>query len=457
MEVDQELSRAVKNIERSFSAIEDYGRSLENELMDLREHKREHYTDSQAIRSVMLMDAIRNTSISLFRKYAKNEFGITSRKSHSVIMQKLVDYISERADHVNIVIDKSGHPKIQGEPYLNNQFYLDNKKYNRTRLQVSLQFESALLTLTNAFEAFFQVILECSYDTVLKNKIDKQTAEFSEIRNLSSIEEVKSLYMVKVTEEIKRGPVVSWFKCFKGMGFNEDKSDEDQIQKLAEVFDVRNLIVHNGGLVNSKYRKQHPESKHKINSPISISKKYLENTIRTMRYIYVDLVFCTWPKISKCALPNQELDTMFDVDLDLLSPESAESFRIYKKLKNVLLKEDHKQQVTLMSPRKFSAYFNYLLNVQWHASPDSDDIKESKKLIAWLYSVTYDPFYLLGLELLQHNFEQANIQLSKVLEREGKRFLILLAQWPIVLYDSDVLAFLNKKVSIRDYVAKEVD
>lgn len=156
MDVDQKISGAVKNIERSFSAIEDYARTLETKLIDLGESKREHYTDSQAIRSAMLLDYIRHRSISIFRKYVKNEFGITSRKSHREIMNMVLDYISERADNVNIVIDKSGHPKIQGEPYLNNQFYLDNKKYNRTRLQVSLQFESALLTLTNAFEAFFK-------------------------------------------------------------------------------------------------------------------------------------------------------------------------------------------------------------------------------------------------------------------------------------------------------------
>lgn len=457
MEVDQELSRAVKNIERSFSAIEDYARTLETKLIDLGESKREHYTDSQAIRSALLLDYIRHRSISRFRKYVKNEFGITSRKSHCEIMNMVLDYISERADNVNIVLDKFGVPSIHGKPSLTNQIQLENKKYDRTWLQISLQFESALLTLTNTFEAFFQVILECSYDTVLKNKIDKQTVEFSELRNLNSIEEVKSLYMVKVTEEIKRGPVVSWFKCFKNMGFNEKESDETQIQQLAEVFDVRNLIVHNGGLVNSKYRKKHPESKHKVNNPIPVSRKYLEHTIRIMRNVYVDLVFCIWPKIDRCALPKEELNTMFKVGLDLLSPKHPESFRIYKKLKNVLLKEHHKKGLYLSASDQFPVYFNYLLNVRWHASPGSDDIKASEDLITWLYSVTDNPVYLLGLELFQHNFEQADIQLSKTLENEGQGFLISLADWPIVLYDNEVLSFLDAKVSIKEYAAREVD
>ena len=102
-------------------------------------------------------------------------------------------------------------------------------------------------------------------------------------------------------DEILRGNFESWINLLKselslGLGYLNDI-----IPELIEVYQRRNLFVHNGGIVNSIYLSKVEENQRQgvsINDKLIVEKEYLDNAICKLQKAFILIGAELWKKLS---------------------------------------------------------------------------------------------------------------------------------------------------------------
>lgn len=169
------------------------------------------------------------------------------------------------------------------------------------RTQKEHLYKTSLISLISSAEWFISQILHSYYD--------KYPESLSKNEKLLSIEDIKSLggiedainYLIDIRiEEILRGSIKDWFDYFKNhLKLSMSYLDKD-INKLIEAGLRRNIIIHNNGIVNSLFIKKVPEEfkdEYKINVPLTIEQKYLDNIITLFEKNLILIASELWKKI----------------------------------------------------------------------------------------------------------------------------------------------------------------
>lgn len=123
----------------------------------------------------------------------------------------------------------------------------------------------------------------------------------SELKGLSSIDDAEKFLIDVKIDEILRGNFESWIKLLKselslGLGYISDIKDE-----LIEVYQRRNLLVHNGGIVNSIYLSKVKKEQREnlgINDKLTVDKNYLENSICNLQKAFILIGAELWKKLN---------------------------------------------------------------------------------------------------------------------------------------------------------------
>lgn len=182
------------------------------------------------------------------------------------------------------------------------------KNLSKLEQQKMLLYKSTLMSIISAVEGFLADILKAYFNeykheitSTLISKKDKQFT-MDELESFESIEDAKNFIIDSKIENLIRGSFQDWIDFLKeklhmSMGYLNDEKDT-----LIEIFQRRNIIVHNKGIVNSiylskiseKYRKEA-----KNGYPIFLDREYLEDSINIIELNFSLIAFELWKSKKK--------------------------------------------------------------------------------------------------------------------------------------------------------------
>lgn len=180
------------------------------------------------------------------------------------------------------------------------------EKLAKTSHQKELLFKNSLISLLSSVEWFFSQILHYHYDKFPDSAgIKKKTLTLEELKSFNNLKDAENYLIDEKIESILRASFKDWLDVLRSeislkMPYLSDFEDE-----LIEIYQRRNLLVHNGGTVNSIYLSKVSE-KHKkdieIGHRISVSEEYLERAISLLHTTFTLIACELWKKLE----PNEE-------------------------------------------------------------------------------------------------------------------------------------------------------
>ena len=179
-----------------------------------------------------------------------------------------------------------------------NEHIENVKKANR---HINLLYTNSLMSLLSNVEWFFSQILHYYYDEHPESAgVQKRSLTLKELKTFGSVQDAEKYLIDVKIDEVLRGNFESWTSLLKdevglGLGYLKDVMDE-----LIEIYQRRNLFVHNGGIVNSIYISKVKEKLRKnieIGEKLSVEKEYLENSICKLQKAFILIGAELWKKL----------------------------------------------------------------------------------------------------------------------------------------------------------------
>lgn len=175
------------------------------------------------------------------------------------------------------------------------------KKMGKTNLQIEQLYKSSLMSLLSSVEWFFSQILHHHYDKHPDSAgINKKALTLEDLKTFESISDAENYLIDQKIESVLRGSFSDWKKVLKDeIGLKLNYLDEYE-NELIEIYQRRNLIVHNGGIINSIYLSKITEklkSDKKLGDKLQVSKEYLEGAIDKLHLVFILITSELWKKI----------------------------------------------------------------------------------------------------------------------------------------------------------------
>lgn len=179
----------------------------------------------------------------------------------------------------------------------------DILNYGKGKNHISILYKSSLISLLSSVEWFFSQILHYYYDKFPESTgIQKKTMTLSDLKNFGSIDDAEKYLIDSKIEEILRGSFDSWIALMKTdlslkLGYLDIIENE-----LIEIYQRRNLLVHNGGVVNSIYISKVKDTYRQnvnLNDVLDVDKIYLDNAICKLQKTFILIASELWKKLDK--------------------------------------------------------------------------------------------------------------------------------------------------------------
>lgn len=157
--------------------------------------------------------------------------------------------------------------------------------YRRYNDMSIIHTSNTLIMLLIRFEEYISNVLKNIYEMFPTLYLDSQDISYSEIQK-RDLDEIKEYILNREVERTMRESFTKWFDILKRHKIILDECDEELAQ-LKEIYARRNIIVHNGGEVNSTYLKNSGNNSVKIGDHIRVDEVYLNsafNCIKTLIY-----------------------------------------------------------------------------------------------------------------------------------------------------------------------------
>ncbi|MCB0457467.1 MAG: hypothetical protein R2776_02440 [Flavobacteriaceae bacterium] len=204
--------------------------------------------------------------------------------------------------------------------------------------QKNLLYVNSLISLLSSAEWFYSQLLHFFYD---KNPnaagIKKKTLTLEELKSFGSVDDAEKYLIDSKIEGLLRSSFSDWIETLKlelGLSLGYIK---DYMNELIEIYQRRNLFVHNGGIVNSIYLSKVNASEKTIGERLEVNELYLDNAIDKIHVLF-SLIAC---ELWKKDLPEDEERSDFLMDLNYGYLKQAK-WEIAK-LPNTFLSKDAKQ------------------------------------------------------------------------------------------------------------------
>ena len=180
-------------------------------------------------------------------------------------------------------------------------FELAMHELSKTKFQEELLYKSSLMSLISSAEWFLSQILH-HYFQKYPEATGQNTKSLSleDLKSLGSVDDAIRFSVDSKVDEVMRGSFEDWVKYFRetiklGMGYIDICQEE-----LIEIYQRRNLLVHNGGRVNSVYMSKVDASlkgEIAMGERISVSREYLERAINLFELNFILIAAELWKKL----------------------------------------------------------------------------------------------------------------------------------------------------------------
>lgn len=299
-------------------------------------------------------------------------------------------------------------------------FFLVLEKLLKKVKHKNLLFENSLISLISAVEWFYSQILHYYFEKYPKAAgLDEKSITYYELNKINDITEAKNHLLDSCIENILRGSFKDWINMLElkpklKMSYLSDYKDE-----ICEVFQRRNLLVHNGGIINFTYFNNVIEKNRdnlKLGKKVEVTSVYLERAICIIELNFILIAAELWKNISK-----DDFQTRFET-LNKIIYYNLENKRyiISKGLcKFIMLDKSIPERGIITSK------INYWVSVKLEGNFES--IKD--EIIETDFSAK-DKIFQLMKESLLNNKENFFNLLPKVLQTEDLKYNDL-DEWPI--------------------------
>lgn len=191
------------------------------------------------------------------------------------------------------------------------------KELVRSSRQIEILYQSSLMNLINTTEwLIYQVIHNYfdKYPDALENK--SKCFSLDELRSFDCIKDAEKHLISTRVEEIMRGSFEDWIDFFKNvpklsMGYLK-------IDDIIEVFQRRNIIVHNGGIVNSIYLSK-VKTNLKKGEKVHVIPMYINKAINIFELNFILIAAELWKKLEP--KNDKRSDILIDIALEHLKME----------------------------------------------------------------------------------------------------------------------------------------
>jgi hypothetical protein len=182
-------------------------------------------------------------------------------------------------------------------------FHQAIRAVHRRQSQLKHLHNTSLITLASTTEWFLSQVLHAYFDR-FPDAVEGKEKAFSleDLKSFDSIDQARSYLVDCYVEQVLRGSFEDWLAFLRQriklhMGYIEP-----HVQELSEIFQRRNLIVHNGGVVNNIYMAKVPPCLREgvqCGDSLEVSRSYLDAAISLFERCYVLVAAELWKKIDR--------------------------------------------------------------------------------------------------------------------------------------------------------------
>jgi hypothetical protein len=180
------------------------------------------------------------------------------------------------------------------------------KAPRKTNYQKELLYKNAFIGLLSSVEWFYSQVLHYYYDKHPEAAgIKKKTMTLEDLKTFGTVLDAEKFLIDSKIEEVFRAGFDAWMDILKDEVKLKLPYVKPFFNELLEVYQRRNLLVHNGGMVNSIYISKVASeiSKDiKIGDKLPITSEYLENAICKLHIVFTLIAAELWKKLE----PNEE-------------------------------------------------------------------------------------------------------------------------------------------------------
>jgi hypothetical protein len=322
--------------------------------------------------------------------------------------------------------------KIRVEGSDGEMFFKGMKSLSKRRYQIGLLYQNALISLVSAAEWFVSQLLHKYFDLYPDAAgVRDRSLTLSDLQSIGSVDDARAYLIELKIEEVMRGSFNDWIQFLKtnlklSMGYLS--VDEDY---LTEIYQRRNLLVHNGGVVNKIYLNKLPKSvcsKLKLGDSVEISQEYLDKAIDRFERFFSLVALELWKKISPDDVERAHIIT--EITFRHLCEERWD---ISEGLNYFLVNDKQ-----LPEKERLIGQINYWQSLKW-----ANRFEEIRREIENAdFSAKDDIFALAKFALLDD--ENQFLELLPVMLKTGKINETDLYEWPLFRSIRDKNAFKTK-------------
>ena len=180
------------------------------------------------------------------------------------------------------------------------------KAPRKTNYQKELLYKNAFIGLLSSVEWFYSQVLHFYYDKHPEAAgIKKKTMTLEDLKTFGTVQDAEKFLIDSKIEEVFRAGFDTWIDILKDEIKLKLPYVKPFFNELLEVYQRRNLLVHNGGIVNSIYISKVSSEISKdliIGDKLTITPEYLENAICKLHIVFTLIAAELWKKLE----PNEE-------------------------------------------------------------------------------------------------------------------------------------------------------
>lgn len=308
--------------------------------------------------------------------------------------------------------------KLEGDG--NKKFSEAMKVFKADQHRKTALYCNSLISLVSSVEWFLAQLIHKHYkeNPGIVGSKEKQFS-LEELASFETVDDARNYLIEKTVESVLRGSIQDWIEFLSSklklsMGYLNEHKD-----CLIEVTQRRNLLVHNGGVVNRIYLSNLPSSYKdipKIGDNIHISSEYLNNAISTFERCFLLIAAELWKKVGA----NNEDRGKLLINLSyehLVSEryEVAESVSFFAANDKSLQESD-----------RLYAKINY-----WIAKKYGGDFESIKQEIIDEDFSAKSRLFLLAKKVLLSDFEGASSDIKYLLDHDENFTLEEVKLWPL--------------------------
>lgn len=302
----------------------------------------------------------------------------------------------------------------ESKSFHQNLATIEKAKYHH-----KLLYRVSLITLVSTAEWFVSELLHAFFELHPEAlDIDKKSLSFKELTELDSVDGARAYLLDKVIEDVLRGSIEDWIKFLKErLKLSTNYIDQEVRDQLVETSQRRNLLIHNGGRINSLYQTRVAEHLRwkGPSDTVEVPEDYLSERIGTFERAFILIGAELWKKQEPS--DEERYDVLFEITWRHLQ---AERWEIARSLTKFGMNDKQLSESNQLTQR-----FNYWQCQKWLGCFDEVESEVREADLS-----AKEPWFRLGRFALLDN-DTAFVNLAKTMIEKNDLTTEELQSWPI--------------------------